>query len=140
MGAQGRVRVQPFPDGTYFGGPEVRDDSDVVAQIRQFSKRDAERYADWIFFWREAAALFRPYVLSEPPTLEELVRSNRGSGRGKILETLINRSHFDLVEEYFEDEHTKAFVTEPGSHESDPSSAGSPLCSAIWRHSLGHPG
>lgn len=64
VGAQGRVRIHPFPDGTYFGGPDVRDDSDVVAQIRQFSKRDAERYPDWLAFWSEAAAIFRPYILS----------------------------------------------------------------------------
>lgn len=132
VGAQGRVRIHPFPDGTYFGGPDVKDDSDVIAQIRKFSKRDAERYADWIAFWADAVEIFRPYVLSEPPSMSELMAGVRGSSREHVLDKLINTSHIDLVEEFFEDEHTRAFVTEPGSHEMDPASPGCMLCAAVF--------
>ena len=132
VGAQGRVRIQPFPDGTYFGGPDVRDDTDIIAQIREFSRRDAERYPEWISFWADAAAIFRPYILCEPPNLLELTASVRGSSRALVLDKLMTTSHVELVNEFFEDEHTKAFVTEPGSHEMDPSAPGCMLCTAIF--------
>ena len=61
-----------------------------------------------------------------------MVASARGRGRERVLEKLVTSSHIDLVEEYFEDEHTRAFVTDPGSHESNPGSPGSMLCAAIF--------
>jgi phytoene dehydrogenase-like protein len=132
IGVRGRIRIHPFPDGTYFGGPEVKDDADVIAQIREFSKHDAERYPDWLDFWQKAVSIFQPYVLTEPPSLHELTASVRGSRLEKVLETLITKSHMQLLQEYFEDEHTKAFVTEPGSHEMNPGSAGCMLCGVTF--------
>ena len=61
-------RLHPFPDGSYLGGPEIRDRLDLISQIRQFSDSDARAYSGWLSFWEQAASILDPYFMTEPPT------------------------------------------------------------------------
>ena len=124
--------VHLFPDGTYLGGPEIQDESDRVAQIRQFSEHDARTYFDWVSFWREAVEILKPYFLTEPPTLAELMATVRGTRREEVLERLLTWSNIDMVEHYFEDERVRASMVGMGGAEGGPGTPGSPLSMAIF--------
>ena len=124
--------VHLFPDGTYLGGPEVKDDFDMAAQIRQFSEHDAHAFFDWLSFWREAVEILMPYFLTEPPTLAELMATVRGTSREEVLERLLTWSIMDMVEEYFEDERIRASMVGMGGAEGGPSTPGSALSAAVF--------
>ena len=130
---QGSRRIHPFPDGTYLGGPEIKSDYDMAAQLRQFSKADAQSYSDWLSFWEQAAGILYPYFLTEPPTLAQLVEGVRGTRQEKVLEKMLTHSLLDIVDEYFEDDRVKAFCI--GIPESDPSAPGSIMSNAYFRTS-----
>ncbi len=122
--------IHPFPDGTYLGGPEVKDHLDRANQIRQFSEHDARSYFEWTSFWEQASGILHPYFLTEPPTIADLVDSVRGTRQEAVLEKLLTWSYIDLIDDHFEDEHVKAFFMD-GMMEADPSSPGSMLGTAM---------
>ena len=124
-------RIHLFPDGTFLGGPGIRNDFDVATQIRQYSEHDARAYLDWVSFWDQAASTLYPYFLTEPPTIAQLVESVRGTNREEVLEKLLTWSYIDLIEEYFEDEHVRAYAMSSDT-ESDPRSPGSMLAVALF--------
>ena len=119
-------RIHPFPDRTFLGGPGIKNDFDAANQIRQYSEHDARAYLDWVSFWDQAAGILYPYFLTEPPTIAQLVESVRGTNGEDVLEKLLTWSEIDLIEEYFEDEHVKAWAM-PDSIESDARAPGSML-------------
>ena len=124
--------VHLFPDGTYLGGPEVQDDSDMASQVRQDSEHDAHAYSDWVSFWRDTVEILSPYILTEPPTLAELMATVRGTRREEVLERLLTWSQMELVEEYFEDQRVRAYMNTMGGEEGGPSSPGSPMSRAMF--------
>lgn len=132
VSANSRTRVHVFPDGTYIGGPSIKTDEDKIAQIREMSEHDAEAFPKWIEFWESAGSIFQPYLMTEPPTLAEVMRVVAGTPKEDILEKLLTWSFLDIVHHFFENEYVKAHVINPGVHESDPSAAGSPLAAAIF--------
>ena len=123
--------VHLFLDGSYLGGPEIKDDSDMASQIRQFSEHDSHAYFDWLSFWQEAVEILSPYFLTDPPTLAELMATVRGTRREEVLERLLTWSNMDMVEEYFEDERLRAIMVGMGGAEGGPSTPGSPLSMAM---------
>ena len=132
VSAKSRTRVHVFPDGTYIGGPWVKTDADKMIQIRELSEHDAEAFPKWVEFWEDAASIFHPYLMTEPPSLAEAMRVVAGTPKEEILEKLLTWSYLDLVHDFFENEYVKAHVINPGVHESDPSAPGSPLAAAIF--------
>ena len=124
-------RFRPFPDGTFLGGPHIRDTYDFANQIRGISERDASAYFKWEEFWEHAPSIFYPFFLTEPPTVSDLVHHVRGTRLEEILEKLLTWSVLDLLDEHFEHPHVRAqFI---GLPESDPRSPGSLLWTAISR-------
>ena len=126
-----RRGVHPFPDGTYIGGPDIQSPLDQANQLRQFSENDARRYFDWVEFWEQAAGIFQPFFLTEPPTLSDLVESVRGTRQEEVFEKLLTWSYIDLLEDHFE--HPNVQANYMGSPEMDPADAGSMLGSAVHR-------
>ena len=124
-------RIHPFPDGTFLGGPEVRDDLDLAQQIRQFSENDARSYFSWVDFWEQAGSIFRPYFLTEPPAMADIFEDVRGTRQEEVLEKLLTWSYVDMVEDYFEDGRTRAHAM--GWAECDPRQPGSLMLTAIHR-------
>ena len=122
-------RLYPFPDGTYRGGPGVGGPLDVADQIRQFSEHDARAYFRWEAFWDEAAGIFFPHMLREPPTISELYEEVRGTIKEEVLKKVLTWSYLDLLDEHIEDEHVRTRYM--GLTDADPRSKGSLLWNAI---------
>ena len=125
-------RIHPFPDGRYIGGPDMRDQLDLINQIRDFSEHDARNYSGWLDFWEQAASILDPYFLAEPPTISELIEGVRGTRQEEVLERLLTWSYIDLVDYFFEDEHVRAHAMN-FNIECDPSTPGSMLGVALFK-------
>ena len=100
------LRFQPFPDGRHFVG--WRDDARTMDEIRRHSARDAERYPDWLAFWKLAAGIVHRYYLTDPPTLAEVAAGVRGTPDEPVFERMLTGNMKDLVEEHFESDVVRA--------------------------------
>ena len=100
-------RFFPFPDGRSFimWNDVGRACQDIE---RTFSPRDARGYAEIQDFWRRAAVLFDRYFLAEPPTLDELTASVRGTTDEALLDRLLHGTLTALVDECFDSDEMKA--------------------------------
>ena len=125
------ARFTPFFDGTYIGGPEAKSLVDVARQISDLNEHDGRTYLEWRDFWEQAAGILAPYVLTEPPTLAELVEGVRGTTSEQVLEKMITWSLTDLVSYYFDDDRVKGALI--GSPECDPRHPGSIMSNAMLR-------
>ena len=104
------VRFQPFPDGRYLVG--WRDDERTIAEIRSHSAKDAERFPDWLAFWKQAGGIVHRYYLSDPPTLAQVAADVRGTPDEAIFERMLTGNVKDLVEEHFESDVVRAVYTD----------------------------
>ncbi len=123
--------IHPFLDGTYLGGPGIDSDFDLANQIAGFSEHDSRSYFQWRSFWEDAAGIFAPYFLSDPPTIADLMSDVRGTRQEEVLEKLLTWSFADAVTDAFEDERVQGYVMD--IMELDPSAPGSMLGPAIER-------
>lgn len=120
-------RFQPFLDGRRL---LIWDDvSRTQEEISQFSTRDAERYPEWLAFWKQAAGLIQPYFLRQAPTITEVYERARRAGKEAFLDRLLVVSMTELVSEYFESEAMQgAFIQ--AQDVGDPGAVGSAWCYA----------
>ena len=125
------ARFTPFFDGTYIGGPEAKSGIDIARQIAALCERDGRAYLEWQDFWHQAASVLTPYLLTEPPTMAELVESVRGTANEAILEKMITWSLVDLADYYFDDDRVKGALL--GSPECDPRHPGSVMSNAMLK-------
>ena len=63
-------RFQPLPNGNRLIG--WHDEARSEDEIRRISPRDAEKFHDWIAFWKRASGILHRYWLTDAPTLAEL--------------------------------------------------------------------
>jgi beta-carotene ketolase (CrtO type) len=117
----GLRQISPDPWGAYLGpdGAAIglwRSLERTVAEIRPYSRRDADRFAElcglWCDFWRVAA----PYLMDHPTrprprTVAELawraIQSRRSLAR--VVRMLMNSPH-QLIEEMFVSEEVKSLL------------------------------
>ncbi len=120
-------RFQPYPDGTRL---LVWDDvARTQEEIARFSRRDAQRYPEWLAFWERAAAIIYPYFLTPPPTVSEIAGQVRGTDDEALLDRLLTGSMTDIVTEFFESEAVRgAFIQ--AQDVGDPRAPGSAWCYA----------
>ena len=98
-------RIHPFPDGR-----AVRvwnTDPQIAEEIARISPPDGEAYLKWAAFWERAAGIIQPYMLSEPPTLAELMASVQGTDDEAVLESILFGSAYDMLDRFFESEQVK---------------------------------
>ena len=98
-------RIHPFPDGR-----AVRvwnTDPEVAEEVARIHRPDGDAYLKWAAFWERAAGIIHPYMLSEPPTLAELMASVLGTDDEAILEQILFGSAYDMLDQYFESEQVK---------------------------------
>ncbi len=98
-------RIHPFPDGR-----AVRvwnTDEQTAEEIARIYRPDGDAYLKWAAFWERAAGIIYPYMLSEPPTLAELMASVQGTDDEAILESILFGSAYDMLDQYFESEQVK---------------------------------
>ena len=113
---------RPFPDGRHL--VFWRDVERNAESIRSFSEKDAESYPRWNEFWERAHEITRPYGLTSPPTIADLLQQARKTGDEQIFEKLLTTCHSDIVDEFFESEHVKGAVIHSGDH-GNPHAVGS---------------
>ncbi len=99
-------RFQPLPGGNRIVG--WYDDARTQEEIRRISPRDAERFPDWLAFWKRACGILHRYWLSEPPTLAEVAEAVRGTPDEAVFERMLTGGMKDIVEEYFESSLVRA--------------------------------
>ena len=125
--------TQPFPDGhrVLFW----QDDRRTEEEIARISPRDVEAYRSWWKFWSRAAEIFQPYLLTSPPTLEEIGDRLQGTEYQDVFNTLLTVSFRDLLDDFFESDQVKAcFVSAPDLQ--GPRAVGSALSSAYYACSI----
>ena len=125
------ARFTPFIDGAYIGGPGAKGSIDVARQIGALCEHDGRAYLDWQDFWDQAAGILAPYILTEPPTLAELVDGVRGTANEPVLEKMITWGLTDLADYYFDDDRVKGAMM--GSPECDPRHPGSVMSNAMLK-------
>ncbi len=100
-------RFFPFPDGRSIS--YLYDLETTCRELEEkFSARDAEGYRKWQEFWQRVAVLFNRYFLTEPPTIEELKDSVKGTSEEPLLDRLLNGTLSDLLDEFFDSDEVKA--------------------------------
>ncbi len=100
-------RLFPLPDGRklIFWNDTARTCRDIEAL---FTARDARGFAQIQDFWKRAGRLLEPFFLAEPPTLDELQTRVQGTEDEALLETLLNTTLTELVDDLFDSDEVKA--------------------------------
>lgn len=119
----GEPLVSVMPDGRQLRLSGVADDADALATIRDFSKRDAERWPQFVAFMHEAAGFLDtayrtpmprlPHVsLSEGLPLAKLALNLRRLGPKDMFRVIraLPMSALELTEEWFESDAVRAAV------------------------------
>src|SRR5262249_19661178 len=102
---------------------------------QKFSEHDARAWLEWDGFWRRAGGILHRYFLADPPTYAQIFEDVRGSPDEAVWETMLTVSMRDLLDEYFEDEHVKAYFVQV-QDAGDPSAPGSLICAAYSRMTM----
>ncbi len=97
------------PSGEYlFLWPEI---DRTLKELDRVSQSDAEAFPDFGLRLRRFAKIVEPYLLSEPPTLSELVGRFEQMGEIDLYHEFVTLSVGDLVDRYFESDLLKgAFI------------------------------
>src|SRR5438552_2345019 len=69
--------IRPFYDGKY-AFESMTDPEKSQEQISQFSARDGEAYGEWMLMWLRVASVFKPYLLTPPPSFAEITKNIQG--------------------------------------------------------------
>lgn len=96
----------PFPDGRHLFS--YLDGERTKAEIRKFSKRDAENHDAYWAMWDRIIARMRPLLTRPAPTEKELEAAFDGKSGEEDWTRLTKSSVAELLDEFFEAEQTKA--------------------------------
>lgn len=108
-GADLRCRVFP-PDRPFVWWNEP---ARLEAEIARICPDDVEGYRAWTDLWARAADLFGPYLLTEPPTLPELLADADRRGHRDLLETLLTTSLAELTDRHFRSDEMRSIADAP---------------------------
>lgn len=98
-----------FADGSHlFIWPEI---DRTLREIERYSRRDARRFLEFGARLRRFGDFMRPWLLSPPPSHEEVVRAFEEAGERRLYEEFFVMSTRELLDSYFENEHIKGFFT-----------------------------
>ncbi len=100
----------PFPDGTSL--LDGRDGKSIEEQIATFAPKDAANLPKYREIRRRMAGIIHKSFFEKAPTLTELVDSVRGTEDEPLLERLLFGSVADLLDEYFENELVKGWLSQ----------------------------
>lgn len=96
----------PFPDGQFL--LTSNDEAETIAAIATFSPHDAAAFPAYRQFAERMANLLRPFMLTSPPTLAELLAHAREAGEDVLLERMLTGNVLDVLDEFFESPYIKA--------------------------------
>ncbi len=122
----------PHPDGKYFLAHKSVEKT--CAEIARYSRRDAQKYAEYIDFWQRFVKSVTPFFNAPPKSLPEIA-GNYGiknlqdlfsivGGSHKSLDTIrtLLTSAMDNIDEYFDSEFVKAPLARLAGELSSPPS------------------
>lgn len=98
----------PFPDGSWL--TQWRDVERTVEEFAKFSPRDADAYRRMLDEYEQIAPLFGRYrytPIGWGPSLTELLAEHPQGGRWLRRQAM---SAWEIVQDSFEDEHTRTFM------------------------------
>ena len=64
----------------------------TLNELRRFSVRDAETFPDFGVRFRRFAKMVEPYLLSEPPSLSEVIRRFEAAGEIDLWHEFVSRA------------------------------------------------
>ncbi len=79
----------------------------TLNELRRYSVRDAEAFPDFGVRFRRFAKLVEPYLLTEPPSLSELIGRFEAAGEIDLWHEFVSLSVGDLVDRYFDSDLLK---------------------------------
>jgi phytoene dehydrogenase-like protein len=103
-------QLNPYRDGTHlqwFGDPDK-----TRASIAKISPADAKGWDHWNDFWDHAARILHPFLLTEPPTMDEIHSHAKEIGEDKTLDKVLNSSIADICEEFLTDTRVMAALVQ----------------------------
>lgn len=100
----------PFPNGRSL--LDGRDGRSIEEQIAEFAPRDAANLPKYRELRKRLAGIIYRSFFTKAPTLTELVDSVRGTEDEPLLERLLFGSVADLLDEHFEDEQVKGWLSQ----------------------------
>jgi phytoene dehydrogenase-like protein len=124
----------PFPDGDHV--MLWNNEAKTLEQLARFGSGTPDGYSRYVKFMAAAISLAQEWFLSPPLTHDELYALYRGTPQAAILETLLTRSHWDVLGDYFENEKVKSALAK-ADDVGDPMSVGSLLAEVIESASTG---
>ena len=93
------------PSGEHmFLWPEI---DRTLKELDRFSHRDAEAFPDFGLRLRRFAKLVEPFLLTDPPSLSELIARFEAAGEIDLWHEFVTISVGDLVDRYFENDLLK---------------------------------
>jgi phytoene dehydrogenase-like protein len=99
--------VSPYPDGSVL--VQWRDWRRTQESIATFSRRDADRFADYVAFWRSVGSLIGRYALDPaPPTVEQLRTLVAGTADAELLDRLERQTVREFMDDYFSNDQVQA--------------------------------
>ncbi|WP_376791995.1 phytoene desaturase family protein [Thermoflexus sp.] len=102
------VVTMPFDDGTSL--TMWRDRQRTAAEIARFSRRDAEAYLELLAEYDQVKEIFNNHrytPIGYGPSLEERLAERPNGGYWKRR---YRQSALEVIQEYFEDDHVRAFM------------------------------
>jgi len=121
------ARFQPFPDGSRL--LFWKDIERTQREIARISRRDAQRFPEWLDFWRRAASIIHPYFLTDPPTIAHIASRLRGTDDEAFFDRLLTVSVKELLMEFFESDQVRGSLSH--AHDvGDIGASGSAWCYA----------
>ena len=122
------ARFQPFPDGSRL--LFWKDLEQTQGEIARISPRDAQRFPEWLEFWRRAAAIIHPYFMTDPPTIAEIASCIRGTEDEAFFDRLLTVSVKELLVDLFESEQLQGAL----SHAHDVGDIAAPGSAWCYAH------
>jgi phytoene dehydrogenase-like protein len=99
------VMFAPFPDGDHV--MLWSDGERSAAGLERFGPREPEGLRQYQKFVQLGKEIAQAIFLSPPPTHAELYEKYRGTPHEPVLETLLTRSHWDVLCDYFESDKVR---------------------------------
>lgn len=124
----------PFPDGDHV--MLWADVQKTASGLSRFGSHEAEGYLAYTKFMNEAISLAEEWFLSPPMTGVQLHESYRGTPKSKILETLLTRSHWDILCDFFDSAKVRCALAK-ADDVGDPTTVGSLLAEVVESASRG---
>jgi phytoene dehydrogenase-like protein len=98
-----------LPDGRGFTW--WQDTDRLRSEIARHAGPDAERWAEWLSFWKAVSCAIGPWLLSYPPTWEQL--TSRSGETKNALEFLRAHSVAEVVDHFFQSEAMRSGIVAP---------------------------